>query len=256
MDHSTHEANRRHWNAASASWAQSADRRGLWQRCPRQPELALDPRELAHLGDVSGREVCVLGSGDNEVVFALAGMGARVTSVDIAERQLEVAAQRAELLGLNLTFVRADVTALHELADASFDLVYTGGHVGVWVSDLSRYYAEAARILRPGGRLIVSEYHPFRRVWRWEAETLEIEYSYFDRSAHEYDCDPARQDDPTEPLVQYEYYWTVSDYVTAMLRAGCELIACEEYGEGSEDWERAPLAGLPRVLLLVGKKHD
>lgn len=47
----------------------------------------------------------------------------------------------------------------------------------------------------------------------------------------------------------------MSDYLTAMLQAGCELLACEEYDEGPEDWERAPLEGLPRVLLLVGRKH-
>lgn len=250
----THDANRRHWDAASASWARSADERGLWRRLHEQPELALDPRELAHLGEVAGREVCVLGSGDNEVVFALAGMGARVTSVDISENQLAVAKQRAETLGLPVTFLRADVTDLHALGNEAFDLVYTGGHVGVWVADLNRYYAEAARVLRPNGVFIVSEYHPFRRVWKWETDCLELEYSYFDRSAHVYGCDPARHDDPGEELLQYEYYWTIGDYVTAMLQSRCELIAFDEYGEGAEDWEQAPLGGLPRVLLLVGKK--
>lgn len=249
----THEANRKRWNACAAQWARSADERGIWRRSHEQPELALDPRELAYLGDIAGREVCVLGSGDNEVVFALAGMGARVTSVDISENQLQVARQRAQTLGLDVTFLRADVTDLHELANDTFDLVYTGGHVGVWVSDLKPYYAEAARILRPGGLFMVSEYHPFRRVWQWETDTLALEYSYFDRTPHVYGCDPARHDDPGESLFQYEHYWTVSDYITALLQAGCELVACEEYDEAPEDWERAPLSGLPRVLLLVGR---
>lgn len=255
MDHTAHEANRKHWDTVSAAWAKSTDERGLWLRAHEQPELVLDGRELAFLGEPTGREVCVLGSGDNEVVFALAGIGARVTSVDISEKQLQVARERAETLGLDVTFLQADVTDLTALANGSFDIVYTGGHVAVWISDLKRYYAEAARILRPGGLFMVSEYHPFRRIWRWEIETLEIEYSYFDRSAHCYGCDSARQDDPSEQLFQYEYYWTISDLITAMLQAGCELIACEEYGEGAEDWEKAPLGGLPRVLLLVGRKQ-
>jgi ubiquinone/menaquinone biosynthesis C-methylase UbiE len=66
---------------------------------------------------------------------------------------------------LQVDFVRADVVDLSELPDATFDVIYTGGHVTVWVSDLWRYYGEAARILKSHGLLIVSEYHPFRNVW-------------------------------------------------------------------------------------------
>ena len=40
------------------------------------------------------------------------------------------------------------------LKDASFDLVYTGGHMSVWISDITRYYAESVRILKPGGRFV------------------------------------------------------------------------------------------------------
>src|SRR4030042_1075709 len=59
-----------------------ADSRELWRRCPTEPGLVLSARELELLRDVRGRRACVLGSGDNQVVFALAGLGARVTSVD------------------------------------------------------------------------------------------------------------------------------------------------------------------------------
>jgi hypothetical protein len=39
--------------------------------------------------------------------------------------------------------------------------------------------------------------------------------------------------------------------------AGCELLAVEEFGSGSDgDWELAPVAGLPRVLLVVGRKRS
>src|SRR5580693_771349 len=85
-----HEANRRRWDAGSASWAHHADTRGIWEKCHRDPSLALDPAELKWVSDVSGKSVAVLGSGDNQAVFALAGLGAKVTSVDISEQQLNV----------------------------------------------------------------------------------------------------------------------------------------------------------------------
>ncbi len=67
-----HEANRRGWDAISPTWQAGIDAMGLWQRCSTEPELVLRPEELAWLRDVRGQTVCVLGSGDNLVVFALA----------------------------------------------------------------------------------------------------------------------------------------------------------------------------------------
>jgi ubiquinone/menaquinone biosynthesis C-methylase UbiE len=91
---------------------------------------------------------------------------------------------------LLVDFVRADVIDLSVLDDTSFDIVYTGGHVAVWVSDLKRYYREAARILRPNGLLIVSEYHPFRRVWSGPAKSLELGFNYFHRGPHRFEVAP------------------------------------------------------------------
>jgi SAM-dependent methyltransferase len=250
-----HEANRRRWDAASASWAHRADTRGIWRKCHRDPSLALHASELAWLHDVAAKRVAVLGSGDNQVVFALAGMGASVTSVDISDSQLSVARDRAALLGLAVDFVRADVVDLSAFDDAAFDVVFTGGHVAVWVSDLRRCYGEAARILKPGGRLIVSEYHPFRRVWSRSPDRLQAACNYFDRGPHRFEAGPDVLDRAAGGLEQFEFHWTVADYISAILGAGCTLVHAEEFGDTSDSWEGAPMHGLPKFLLLVGHRR-
>jgi SAM-dependent methyltransferase len=250
MSHDFHEANRRRWDVGSASWARWADTRGTWQRCHRDPSLALAAAELNWFRDIAGKNVAVLGSGDNQVVFALAGLAAKVTSVDISEQQLEVARRRAAELGLQVDFVRADVVDLSSLDDERYDVVYTGGHVAVWVSDLRRYYREAVRILKPAGRLIVSEYHPFRRVWKRTPDHLEVGFNYFDRGPHHSEVAP----DVLPP--GSEFHWTVADYISAILASGCQLIHVEELGDASESWEGAPVAGLPASLLLVGRRNS
>ena len=53
----------------------------------------------------------------------------------------------------------------------------------------------------------------------------------------------------------YEFHWTVSDLIQAMLRAGCRLVEAAEFGTHVGDWEGAPLEGLPEWLLLVGRKE-
>lgn len=249
------ETNRRRWEAAAASWAHHADTRGIWKKAHQNPLLALHPSELRWVSDINSKRVAVLGSGDNQVVFALAGLGAKVTSVDISAQQLNFARERAALLGLEIDFVRADVLDLSALEDGTFDLIYTGGHVAVWVADLRRFYAEGARILKPGGLFIVSEYHPFRRVWQEDAARLELHHNYFNRGPHRFELTEDVLYPAPGDLEQFEFNWTVADYVSALLVAGCEIIHVEEFGDMKEGWETAPLAGLPATLLLVGRRN-
>ena len=131
-----HQANRTFGDASTEWWKEREDQRGLWRRAHQEPRLVLSEAEMRYVADIQGVEVCVLGSGDNEVAFALAGLGGRVTSVDISARRLAVVADRARTLNFSVRFVQADVTDLSVLADDSFGLVYTGGHVSVWVANI------------------------------------------------------------------------------------------------------------------------
>ena len=254
MTKKIHEANRVRWDAGAEQWASRADSRGLWRRCPSEPELVLSDRELAYLADIRGKRVAVLGSGDNQVVFALAGLGGIVTSVDISENQLVVAERRAQELGLPVSFVRADIADLSAIESSTFDLVYTGGHVAVWVSDIDTYYAEAARILRPDGLFIIAEYHPFRRIWQGSSDQLIVESAYSERGPFEYDVSEDILRSKPGVLKSYEFHWTISDYINAVLRSGCRLLEVDEFGEDVADWEGAPLYGLPEFLLIVARK--
>ena len=161
---------------------------------------------------------------------------------------------RAAAVGLNVTFVQADVVDLSCLSDETFDLAYTGGHVAVWVSDLQRYYREAARVLKSDGLLVVSEYHPIRRVWKRSPTTLEVGFNYFDRGPHRFEAAPDVLYPTPGELEQFEFHWTVADYISAVLASGCRLLHVEEFGDTADEWEGAPMAGLPLALLLVGRR--
>ena len=149
-----HDSNRRYWDGAAGGWEKLSEEDGFWRRCVEEPDLAFAGGALELIrefgGDLSGKDVCVLGSGDNLAALALAGMGANVVSTDISERRLEIASNRAARLALPVTFVQADAGDLAPLGDAEFDLVCSTNGFFVWISDLSAVFGETSRILASG----------------------------------------------------------------------------------------------------------
>lgn len=246
-----HEINRTAWDARACAGYGQVSRASRWLDAWHNCTAFFRATELAWLGNVTDKKVCVLGSGDNIAVFALAGMGADVTSVDISGEQLRIASERAGEAGANIRFVRADVTDLGTLADETFDIVYTGGHVSVWVSDLGAYYREAVRILAPGGQFIINEYHPFRRGLWLETDRP---YRYYERGPDIYDQAQYLPGHEPGSLPSYEYHWTVADYINAVIGAGAVIVAVDEVGDGKEHWEDADMTGLPLCFMVHAKK--
>jgi len=77
-----------------------------------------------------------------------------VTGIDITEEYIETARQLTSLVKLEekINFLQAD--ALHlPFADAGFDFVWTQ-HVQMNIQDKATLYAEATRVLKPGGKFI------------------------------------------------------------------------------------------------------
>lgn len=77
----------------------------------------------------------------------------RVTGLDLTPEYVEVANLLAERTGLGgrIGFVQGDACDT-PFEDASFDVVWSQ-HAAMNIPDKARLYAEAARLLKPGGRL-------------------------------------------------------------------------------------------------------
>ena len=98
-----------------------------------------------------GARVLDLGCGSGLLSIVLAGQGCQVTGIDFSADMLAQARANAERHGVadNAEFVQTDV---HDLpfGDATFDLVVTRNVTWV-LQDVARVYAEALRVLKPGG---------------------------------------------------------------------------------------------------------
>ena len=115
-----------------------------------------------------GEDVLDIGSGPGLLVSEMAaqvGPGGSVQGVDPSPSMLTLAKRRELAAGSSpVAFVRGDAAVL-PFADESFDAAVTT-QVYEYVADIVAAIAEARRVLRPGGRLLVLDTDWGSIVWR------------------------------------------------------------------------------------------
>ena len=114
--------------------------------------------ELNVLGDVRDVDVVELGCGTAYFCAWLAKLGARPVGVDPTPAQLATARRLQAETGISFPLVQAPGESV-PLPDSSFDLALSEHGAATW-ADPYRWIPEAARLLRPGGRLVFMHMTP------------------------------------------------------------------------------------------------
>ncbi len=142
---------------------------------------------------------CATGTGDLAIGFKKeVGPGGEVVATDFVPEMLEIARRKAP----HIRFETADVTAL-PYADASFDIASISFGIRN-VGDPQRGLAEMARVVKPGGRVIVLEFGQprsavFGSLYDWYRKRVlprlggaitgeRDAYEYLERSASKFPC--------------------------------------------------------------------
>jgi len=245
---------RRDWVPVAQTWGRDPDDKEPWRRVATMPALALNIIEQELIGTAAGRTVCALGVSDGMAPLALAAMGARITVADPSQSLLDMLMIRARIIGVELDFVQTDLYDMAAINSESFELAYAA-QATRQLEDINRFYAEVHRVLTPGGRLIINEYHPVRRIWKQEPGHPRAECSYFDRRRvrEEDELIP----DPNAPgvsLGKFDFSWTIADHFGALAAAGFRVMALEEIGDVRQKWEVPNLKGLPEQLVLAADR--
>jgi len=114
------------------------------------------PAMIDLAGDVDGHQVLDAGCGSGPLSAALRAKGAIVTGFDGSPAMLELARQR---LGDDAALHVADLSRPLPFADGAFDDI-VASLVLHYLRDWATPLAELRRLLKPGGRLILSVNHP------------------------------------------------------------------------------------------------
>jgi SAM-dependent methyltransferase len=273
-----HEENRLSWNEATkAHNSHKRDQATFF----REGGSTLYPEEVGLLGDISGLSLLHLQCNAGQDTLSLAQLGATVTGVDISDEAIAFARQLAEDSRIPATFVRMDVYDwLNQAArdGQRFDITFCSYGALCWLSDLSQWARGMAEVLKPGGRFVCVDFHPFWMVFEYD---WTLKYPYFgegrvftwEEGIGDYVGGSGAALAPSgyeegvrdfkNPCRSHEWQWPLGEIVTALLDAGLTIAALREYpySNGAKLFEgmretpglrMVPPEGIPTLPLMFG----
>lgn len=277
----TRRRNRDSWNAVvPAHISHHADLAGFL----RGGGITLFPEERELLGEVAGHSLLHLLCNTGQDSLSLARLGATVTGVDLSDAAIGYARDLAEASGLPATFVCADVyDYLAQVAAAGhpYTRIYAGYGVICWLHDLNTFAGGVARLLRPGGRFVLVEFHPasnmFDADWRLAASypqggaPLDLDGVGDYVGAAGGGLSPAGFAEGVREFVNPHpcrlYRWGLGEVVSALAGAGLRISTLREYpyvnGErpfarmrvdaGQRMWPPEEVPGVPLMYGVVAE---
>lgn len=217
--------------------------------------------ELLKAIGLEGKDVAQLCCNNGRELISVKNMGAaRCVGFEGTSGFVSQARELNTAAGQDCEFVEGDVYAIPAAFDADFDLVTVTIGVFNWMPDIDGFFAVAARLLRPGGKLFVYEQHPILDMIKpgGKDDPVEWAYAYFD--AEPYKSDQGLDYFAGEPYASkqmFEFTHTLSDVITAGLNAGLRLEHFKEYPHHiSNTWYNVEHQGppLPMSYTLIMEK--
>lgn len=186
----------------------------------------------AYFDSCEGVRVANICGSCGKKAIPLALLGAKVTIFDISSGNRRYALETAEAADTSVDFVLGDVLETDMARyGGQFDIVFMEGGVLHYFHDIGKFMDVCFSLLRPGGSMICSDFHPFQKI----ADILEFqqpEAPYFSKDIIKGEMAHARFY-PEEirrqiPLCEYRKY-TISEIINACIDSGFILKRFDEH---------------------------
>lgn len=228
------------WNkqaAAEERWSTPVDAATIARARAGDWSIVLTPEKAVPRAwfpkDLSDTQILALAGSGGQQAPVLAAAGAQVTVFDLSQGQLGKDRLVAERDGLDLRVEQGDMADLSRFADASIDLVVNPCSV-CFVAEVEPVWREAARVLRPGGRLMTGFINPLFFLFDHDTPHVDRLQAQF---ALPYESASPEHRERTLDFGVDEFSHTLSTLIGGQLRAGLHLIDMYE-----DNWPGADLA--------------
>jgi len=256
-------ANRAAWEVSAPYHARSPDFAELLEGFGRPGSSCLDAVLSARLSElgVAGRSVGQLCCNNGREILSVMNLkAASGVGFDQSGAFLAQARRLAAAGGIDCDFVEGDVYRIPATYDEAFDVLLITIGVFGWMPDLGAFFDVVARLMRPGGALLVYEEHPIVNMFEPRAaDPHKPVHSYF--RAEPFEDTGAIVYDGTQGLAGGAKYWfvhTLSDVMTACLERDLAIEHFREYPHNISSAEfdiyNEQEAQLPLSYTLVARK--
>jgi len=146
-------------------------------------EIGLENKVVGQLPCNNGREL-----------LSLLNLGAeKGIGFDISDKAIDEANELKEISNLNVEFHRTNILDIDHRFNNSIDLIFISEGSLQWFSSLNDYFEIVSKLLKPGGKVLMHEAHPFRYFFEQldcEKEEIELDdfISYFEKGPYSYTC--------------------------------------------------------------------
>lgn len=200
-------------------------------------KLKTDPlgslkRHAAYFDTFEGVRIANICGSCGKKAVPLAVLGAEVTVFDLSADNCRYATEVAAAAGVSLDYQVGNVLEINmETYGGTFDVVFMEGGILAYFHDIGEFMAVMRDLLKPGGRLICSDFHPFTKI----NDALDLQQptmSYFSTEVYEGEMAHARfyEDEIRRhfPKCSYRKY-TLSEIINAVIGAGFILRRFDEH---------------------------
>lgn len=140
---------------------------------------AEEPRVAALAEQIGPVRVALdVATGTGRFALRWARAGATVVALDQSDAMLAVARAKAQAEGLPITFTMHPIEAPLPFPSDAFDLVSCGLAL-CHVAELAGVVREMGRVLRPGGHLLLTDFHPEAVARGWRTEFAQEDALYY-----------------------------------------------------------------------------
>ncbi|MEC0297160.1 class I SAM-dependent methyltransferase [Peribacillus frigoritolerans] len=225
----------------------------LASKIKQNPKWRLHPF-YKYMGEISGKKITHLMGSNGVKAVALAILGAEVKVVDFSQENAMFANELASGANVSIEYIVSDVLSLSsEHESGNQDLVLMELGVLHYLIDLQPLFEKIKKMLKPGGRFVLHEFHPIStKLITSSGKKHKVTGNYFAPAIENNEVAfskhmPDEEKGSLSRVVQRK--WTIGELITSIGQSGLVIKVLEE-----EPNHKIHDIGLPKTYTLVAER--